>query len=153
MSIHRVAALALLAFCLLAGCASHMPPLRADGTTVLLGSRTAGMSIPDAMRTMLAVGARVTVDHGGRYFRVVGTESSYGTNLSVRPGADVVIRIYQSGEVEPKAPGVWDAQQILTSGPPASATASLAASPSQQTYRPAAPGKLTPRCNAFGCEW
>ena len=154
MSIHRFAAPALLALGLLAACASHMPPLRADGTAVILGSKTDGMSGPDAMRTVLTAGARVTVDHGGRYFRIVGMGSPYGTNLSVRPGANVAIRVYRQGEIEPHAPGVWDAQQILTRGPPASATAANAVvSPSQRTYAPAAPGKLTPHCNALGCEW
>ena len=154
MSIHRFATPALLAFGLLAACASHVPPLRADGTTVVAGSKTAGMSGPDAMRAVLAVGARLTVDHGARYFRIVGTESFYGTSSSVRPGANVAIRVYQPGEIQPDAPGVWDAQQILTSGPPAFAAASVVTSPSQRTYAPATQEKkLTPHCNAYGCEW
>lgn len=30
-----------------------------------------------------------------------------------KPGADIYVRFYKAGEIDPKTPGVWDAQRVL----------------------------------------
>lgn len=132
-----------------------MPPLAADRTAVIPGRVTAGLTGPDATRTVLQDAARITVDHGAQFFRLVRTDArqaydvpGYGYNIAIRPGAAVTIRVYQAGDVRADAPGVWDAEKILTSGVPDSALAAA-------TVAPVHPGaqKSTPRCTAYGCVW
>jgi hypothetical protein len=57
----------------------------------------------DAAQTVLVEGAAITVDHGYRFFRLTGP---------IRPGVDVMIRVYGKGEIDPHAPGVYDANAI-----------------------------------------
>lgn len=145
----------------LAGCAAHLAPLSADGTAVISGRQTENLSAAEAQRTVLIDAARITVDHGMQYFRVVdiSAPSAYGSSSQrgsgMRPGADVTIRVYPAGAVSPNAADVWDAQKILTLGVPGEANAGtgiVPASvpelvPSQNAPRSA------PRCTAYGCDW
>jgi len=138
-----------------AGCATRMPPLAADRTAVIAGHVTAGLSGPDATRALLQGAARVTVDHGAQYFRLVQTDAraAYdirGYDVAIRPGAAVTIKVYQAGEVRTGAPGLWDAEKILASGVPDNALASATVAPARQ-QRGAT--KATPRCTAYGCDW
>ena len=55
------------------------------------------------MRTVLVEAAAITVDHGYRYFRFM---------TPVRPGADVTVRLYGKGEVDPEMTNVYDADAI-----------------------------------------
>ncbi|HUO94034.1 MAG TPA: hypothetical protein VMU22_13990 [Rhizomicrobium sp.] len=107
----------------MAGCASHAPPLAADHTAVVRGRQTAGLSPAEATRTVLVGAARLTVDHGFQYFRIV--RAGYGGAIS--PGTDVTIRLFLKDEVREGTPGVWDAQKILLTGVPPSAVATARA--------------------------
>ena len=59
--------------------------------------------------------AAITLDHGYRYFEIVGAEGM-SANLSalptIRPGTDVTIKVFEAGEVDPRPPLAWDAQAI-----------------------------------------
>lgn len=130
----------------LAGCISHEIPLRADHTAVLSGQRTAGMSVADATRTTLISAAKLTVDHGGRYF-FLERPSVPTQDFGVKPGSDVIVEVLMPGDRRMGHPGVWDAQKILTQGVPQSVlNAPRYPSP------PTTP-QQTPRCTAYGCVW
>ena len=96
----------------LSACASHAPPLAADQTLVVRGRLTAGLAPTDATRTVLVDAARLTVDHGYQYFRIV--RASYGG--AIRPGEDVTVRVFLKDGVRAGTPGLWDAQAILLNG-------------------------------------
>ena len=148
--IRRQAFLVLIFAGLLAACASHMAPLRADQTVVIPGRRTAGLVEPDAARTMLLAAARITVDHGMAYFRIVSAPAAapgYYSSNTFRPGADVTIKLYEAGSVRHGTPGIWDAQKILTAGVSERAMADVLNAP------PPGTGAQQPRsrCTAYGC--
>jgi len=119
----------------LAACATPAPPLAADQTAVIRGRETAGLSQADASTAVLVEAARITVDHGFQYFRIV-----HGQAGMIRPGTDVTIQALRSDSVRPGMPGLWDAQMILIKG--VSAVARQPTSPPQK-----------PRCTAYGCAW
>jgi len=136
-------AVLLLVLCALAGCVAHETPLRSDQTATLSGRKTAGMSMADTTRTVLIDAARIAVDHGGRYF-------SISTASGLRPGTDVIVKVYQAGEVKPDARrGLWDAEKILTQGVPVTALNAPARPPAAALSSP----QQTPRCTAYGCVW
>ena len=65
--------------------------------------------------SVLIEAAAITVDHDYRYFEIVGTEgmSANSSGLpTIRPGADVTIKVFGAGEVDPRPPVIWDAQAI-----------------------------------------
>lgn len=134
----------------LAGCVAHMAPLRADHVVVVSGKLTAGDAQPDAVRQALFQAAKLTVDHGYRYFRVLADDTGDGGLSAIRPGVNVAVKLYAEGEIAPHSPGVWDADEILTKGLP-SATASTNPSAPRRANTPAAPGQ--PHCTAYGCVW
>jgi hypothetical protein len=89
--------------------------MRSDRPVVISGKSTMGISVRDATQKILLKAARLTLDHGCRYFKIVESPNAYpnGTSTpSIRPGADVMIRIYRQGEIDPYSPRVWDAQSI-----------------------------------------
>ncbi len=125
-------------------------------TAVISGRATAGSDPRAAFDAVLVQAAKMTVDHGFRYFGVAGSEG--GNAPAFRPGADVTIKVFREGEVDPARPGIWDAQQILTAGVPHAAAPSFRVqAPLQapaQAPAPAAPPKNQPlRCTAYGCDW
>ena len=87
---------------MLLGCAHPAPVLHGRVTTIS-GRGTGQLSEDEATRKVLVVAAAITLDHGYRYFEIAGP---------VRPGADVTVRIYGTGEISPKRPGVWDADAV-----------------------------------------
>src|ERR1700692_2780405 len=116
----------------IAGCFAPPPARRDDGTAVISGHDTAGYSASNAVRRTLLQAARVTVDHGFRYFQIVDSRRQYagysdrasspglgnswavgGASL-INPGVDVTIRAFRSGEISTRGAGIWDAQEILT---------------------------------------
>ena len=97
-----------LALCgaVLFGCAHPAPAVFHQGTAVISGASTAHESARDARRKVFVEAAAITLDHGYRYFEIVGTPNA------IRPGADVTIRVFGAGEAGPQKPGVWDAEAI-----------------------------------------
>jgi hypothetical protein len=98
----------------LSACAHHVRPMFNDRTVVISGKRTVGDSTGEATQKILIQAARLTLDHGFRYFRIAGSQNvpGRGDALSIRPGADVTIEVYREGEIDRRSPGVWDAQNI-----------------------------------------
>ena len=45
------------------------------------------------------------------------TTSGGGAYEIIRPGADVQVRFYRDGEIDPSTPGLWDAQSIIAAQP------------------------------------
>ena len=112
----------LLAFGLLAGCVSHMPPLRAGQVGTISGRDTAGLANDAAEKKVLAEAARLTVDHGYRYFVILsGSPQASGpaarpgpAGTAIRPGADVRFRALSKDQIGRGATGVFDAYRLLT---------------------------------------
>ena len=121
----RFPAIAILAAGLLSGCASHSPVWEGDRTALLSGKETAGMSQQNAVQLLLGKAARLTVDHGFRYFVVTATpspEKQVSGDTGIRPGADITIRVFRDGEIKYPAPRVWDAFLVLEQNKPGSTT-------------------------------
>ena len=111
----------LVALCglVLSACAHPVPPMHSDRTIVISGKRTVGSNDRDATRKMLIAAARMTLDHGFRYFEIVGapnTNSSRGATLSIPAGTDVTIRVYREGEIDLHRSDVRDAAGIAAAG-------------------------------------
>src|SRR5690242_3491383 len=85
------------------GCAHRAPALIRDGMTVISGYNTARANASEATQTVLVEAAAITIDHGYRYFQVL---------TRIRPGVDVTVHLYGKGEIDPHAPGVYDANDI-----------------------------------------
>lgn len=99
----------------LSACAHPVPPMRNDRTVVISGKRTVGNNARDATQKILIQAARLTLDHGFRYFTIVGSpiaNSIRSRALSIQPGADVTIKVYREGEIDPRSANVWDAGNI-----------------------------------------
>lgn len=87
----------------LSGCVHRAAAtIRNDGT-MISGHNTAHMSLSDARKTVLTEAAAITVDHGYRLFEI---------KTPIRPGANVVVRLYGAGDIDPHAAGVYDADAI-----------------------------------------
>jgi hypothetical protein len=94
---------AMLCAAALAGCAHHAPATIHGDTAVISGRSTAHESAADARQTVFVEAAAIAVDHGYRYFQIL---------TPVRPGADVTIRVYGKGEIDPRASNVIDADAV-----------------------------------------
>lgn len=95
---------------LLAGCAHHLRPMPDAHAIVVSGRSTANDDAALASRKIMVAAARVTLNHGFRFFRIAG--SPRGAAPLIQPGADVTIEVFRDGEIDPRAPGVWDALTI-----------------------------------------
>jgi hypothetical protein len=114
----RKIAVGILCGMALSACAHRVPTLRNDHTAVISGKRTVGNSSREAARIILIQAARLTLDHGFRYFTIVCSpvaNSIRSGTPSIQPGADVTIRVYRQGEIDPLSPNVWDAGSIAAS--------------------------------------
>jgi hypothetical protein len=92
--------------------------MRNDHTVVISGRKIVGGNADAVTKNALVAAARLTLDHGCRYFKVLGANTYLRRNaqLSLRPGADLTIAIYREGEIDPQSPDVWDAQSIAAGG-------------------------------------
>jgi len=116
VDVFLLAAAGLLSLAILSGCAGHEPPLQNARTAVIPGRDTAGLSQADAQEEVLAKAARITVDHGFRYFSLVSVSSSAQTAtapVTLSPGAGITIRLFRDGGIKPSRPGTWDAFRLL----------------------------------------
>jgi hypothetical protein len=92
-----------------------MSVMRGGNLLVVSGKSTASDSQDIAARKMLRLAARMTLDHGYRYFTVEGAEVRAGLP-AVQPGAGLTIRLYRPGDVDPNRAGVWDAVRVVSPG-------------------------------------
>ncbi|MGB8365099.1 MAG: hypothetical protein ACLQUZ_09925 [Rhizomicrobium sp.] len=142
----------------LAACASPAPAMRDERTAVISGRETVGDAPADAVQKALVLAAQITVDHGFRYFRIVGSADQSPTDRAIRPGADVTIKVFHDGETSTRVAGIWDAEALLTTGPQSLTGLANAATPMQSSPPPtpnarAQPAPPVPRCTAYGCDW
>ena len=117
VDVFLLAAAGLLSLAILSGCAGHEPPLQNARTAVIPGRDTAGLSQADAQEEVLAKAARITVDHGFRYFtlaKVPPSAQAATAPVALTPGAGITIRLFHEGEIKPSRPGTWDAFRILS---------------------------------------
>ncbi|MGD0864233.1 MAG: hypothetical protein ABSA49_01620 [Rhizomicrobium sp.] len=146
---------------LLTGCIHAAPPMLSDRTAMISGRTTSGRSASDATEIVLVKAAAMTLDHGFRYFQIVGSDSvapDRSGQALIRPGADVTIRVYREGEINPRATGIVDAEDIAEHNPTIIASLPSPASPSSvqppsQTSQPAKSGMPAPHCTVYGCTW
>jgi hypothetical protein len=106
---------------LLMGCAHPMPQLSASHTLLVSGRETQSMNAPDTQRFLLARAARLTVDHGYRFFAILEPAIASGTPdpISLKPGTNLTIRLYRPGEARMPGYRIWDAYALLSPGRPA----------------------------------
>jgi hypothetical protein len=147
----------VLGSAILSGCMSAAPPMLNERTAVISARGTTGENARDAARTMLVKAAAMTVDHGFRYFRIVDSQSAGSSGgASIRPGADITIKVYREGEIDPRRPGVWDAENIAED----EASNVVSVSTPNASRRPVSPSTTAsssnpPRahCTVYGCTW
>lgn len=99
----------------LAGCAHHMRVMRDGNLLVVSGRSTADDSQAVASQKMLRLAARLTLDHGFRYFAIENAGVRDGLP-TLAPGANITIRVYRPGEIDPRRAGIWDATQVVAGG-------------------------------------
>ena len=110
---------AALSFLVLSACVSRAPPLRGGQIGLISGRETVGLSSDAARNKVLAEAARLTVDHGLRYFILLpapqmptspARPQRAGADTAIRPGTDVTFRVLRK---EPVGGGAWDAYGLL----------------------------------------
>ena len=157
----RSAGAATVALCglLLTACMHAAPPMLTDRTAVISGRETSGFTPNDATQIVLVKAAAMTLDHGFRYFQIMGADSvgsDRGGNELIRPGVNVTIKVYRAGDINPRATGIVDAQDIAehmqarivsVSAPAKGSTPSTPAQPNANSGMP------SPHCTVYGCTW
>jgi hypothetical protein len=145
----------------LMACMNAAPPMLSERTAMISGRATANRNANDATEIVLVKAATMTLDHGFRYFQIVGSQSvvrDRDGNELIRPGANVTIKVYREGEIDPRTTGIIDAENIAEhdataiAGLSPQATAESATSPST-TPAPASSGMPAPHCTVYGCTW
>jgi hypothetical protein len=108
---------AALSFLVLSACVSRAPPLRGGQIGLISGRQTAGLSSDAARNKVLAEAARLTIDHGLRYFILLpapqmanALAQRTSADTAMRPGVDVTFRALRK---EPVGGGAWDAYRLL----------------------------------------
>ncbi|MGZ5926586.1 MAG: hypothetical protein ACXWLJ_07895 [Rhizomicrobium sp.] len=110
---------AALSLLILAACVSRAPPLRGGQIGLISGRETVGLSSNAARNKVLAEAARLTVDHGLRYFILLpapqmaaspARPQRAGADTAIRPGVDVTFRALRK---DPVGGGAWDAYRVL----------------------------------------
>jgi hypothetical protein len=109
----RFSIAALASAILRSSCIALMPALRADRTVTIPGRLTAGLAPSDATRKAMSEAARLTLDHGFRYFMLA---SNGPGAASVLPGKNIVFKVYHKGDIRLNTPGLLDADAILAPG-------------------------------------
>ena len=109
----RRGGLLLLLPLMLAACISHAPPLQNGNIGVVAGKETAGLDDKAAAQKVLVEAARLTIDHGYRYFTLLpGAKTSATASRDViHAGQTVQFQILRRAR---PGRGVWDAYQLLT---------------------------------------
>ncbi len=146
-------------FCslVLTACMHDAPPMLTERTAMVSGRATAGLPASEATQIVLFKAAEMTIDHGFRYFQIIGADSVVsdrrGAEL-IRPGANVTIKVYRTGEINPRATGIVDAQDIAVHMQTRVASLpSPAANRAPATQQPTKSGAPAPHCTVYGCTW
>ena len=95
---------------MLLGCAHHAPATLHQRMTVISGKGTSQDNPKDAARKVLIEAAAITLDHGYRYFEIVGAPSmSLDSSAlpTIRPGADVTIKVFGAPASRVGRTGDW----------------------------------------------
>src|ERR1700733_7166775 len=97
----------VIPFCslVLTACMHDAPPMLTERTAVVSGRATADMAPSEATQIVLFKAAEMTIDHGFRYFQIVGSDSVVADRSGkelIRPGASVTIQVYRQGEIDPR---------------------------------------------------
>jgi hypothetical protein len=105
----------------LMGCAHSLPRLTASHTLLVSGRETVSMNAPNARQFLLARAARLTVDHGYRYFAIVTPAIASGAPdpIALKPGINFTIRLYRPGEAQTPGYRFWGVYLLLAPGRPA----------------------------------
>lgn len=90
-----------------------MRVMRDGNVLVIPGKSTIDDNQGIAAQKMLRLAARMTLDHGFRYFAIEGAGVRDGLPM-VSPGASLTIRLYRPGEIDPRRAGIWDATQVVS---------------------------------------
>lgn len=107
----------LLLFLSLCGCVSPAPRLQPGNIGIIAGKDTDGLNDEMARGKVLSEAARLTVDHGYRYFLILPAADlpAARTNMAavpIRAGRSVRFQILH--RTPPlRTPGVWDAYRLL----------------------------------------
>jgi hypothetical protein len=112
----RFPAIGVACISLLSACAGPAPAMRDSRTAVVSGRVTAGLSATDAARRALSEAAKITVDHGFRYFMIANPQNASASSVVIIPGVNLTIKTFRKGDVKPNTRGLWDADVILSSG-------------------------------------
>jgi hypothetical protein len=143
----------------LSACVSTAPKMLNDRLAVIAGRDSVGDNVNNATRKTLVKAATMTLDHGFRYFQIVGGPESVRGDVSfIRPGADVTIKLYRQSEINPQRPGRWDAEDIAAGklrnyrAMPAEASA-IPPGPPSAISASTKSNALTPKCTVYGCVW
>jgi hypothetical protein len=106
---HSIFLAVTIAAALLTACAHHTVPLANSGVVHVPGRATAGLHQREATERALVLAAKITVDHGFRYFRIVGGRDAF----ALQPGTGFSIKL--TAEDDGSA-GLLDAEDILIKG-------------------------------------
>jgi hypothetical protein len=137
-----------------ASCVHPAPAMLDERTAVISGRETAQSAPADAIQKAMVLAAKITVDHGFRYFRVVGADNQFAMDASsIRPGQDVIIKVFHDGETSIRTAGIWDAETILTVGVRQMANISVPAQTAPHSVSGASPPPAGTHCTAYGCDW
>ena len=150
-------------------CMHAAPPMLTERTAVISGHLSSGRTANDATEIVLFKAAAMTLDHGFRYFQVIGSDSVFadrGGNELIRPGSNVTIRVYRPGDIDPRSTGssmrntsrrtieksfrAW--RKIRSRRRIAAAKRAMTSEPPATTQPPAKPTP-TPHCTVYGCVW
>jgi hypothetical protein len=105
----------------LAACVSHAPSLQNGDIGTIAGRETAGLGDNDARRKVLAEAARLTVDHGYRYFVILPVARLPGAKIDAVPtihaGQAQRFQIVRRASASRSGDQVWDAYRLLTRQP------------------------------------
>ncbi len=67
-----------------------------------------GQTYSSGTATANCFGANCTGSYQGQTYTTPGSAMGY-----VKPGADIYVRFYREGEIDPSTPGLWDANSVL----------------------------------------
>lgn len=98
---------------LLGGCVAHAPALLRGTQAVIPSKETAGLNPGQAADLVLKEAARITLDHGYRYFAIlpVGGVAQQAPAFTVTPGTPVRVQLLKTNRS--RAGHVWEAYSIL----------------------------------------
>jgi hypothetical protein len=97
----------------LTACAHPTRPMLGERTIQVSGRGIAG-DRGEAGSEILTRAAKLTLDHGFRYFRIVNPPGALDERgmLLIQPGTTITIEVYRNGEIGTARPHLWDALAV-----------------------------------------